>query len=567
MISRRRVLTGGCALAASAIAPTWAHDHSGIRGDLVSRGIGATMSGPRIALTIRPMRFAANGRSARAVAVNGSVPAPLIRLQENQLVRIDVTNHTDEVSSIHWHGLVLPYQMDGVPGVSFPGIAPGETFSYEFQVRQSGTYWYHGHSGMQEAIGLFGPLVIDPADLELGAPERDYILMLSDWSPLPPHELMRRLKGTPGVFNRQKQTIGGLMRGEDQPLRERLAWARMRMDPTDISDVTGATYTYLVNGYDTLGNWTGLYTPGDRIRLRLINASAMTNFNVRLPGLAMTVIAADGNAVEPVEVDELQIAIAETYDIIVQPSSDTAYAFIAEAIDRSGLVRATLSTRPAVAAAVPELRARPLLTMRDMGMEMPGMNMRGMAMPGMDMSMRNPKAAPQVPLGPGVASLFPMPTDRTADRPTGLDDAQQRVLTYAALRAHEPNPDTREPTRSIDVHLTANMDRYMWSMDGQILSEGAQPIAFTLGERVRVTLINDTMMPHSIHLHGHYFELVTDAPGHRPRKHTVNVLPGSKLSFDLTASGEGDWAFHCHMLLHMHAGMMRIVTVRSALPA
>ena len=346
------------------------------------------------------------------------------------------------------------------------------------------------------------------------------------------------------------------------------------MDPTDISDVTGSTYSFLVNGHGTPENWTGLFAPGERVRLRIVNASAMTNFNVRLPGLPMTVVQCDGQHVQPVETDEFQIGIAETYDVIVQPTEAKPYGLIAEAIDRSGLVRATLAPQTGLVAPVPTLRQRPLLTMKDMGMDMSGMDMgqNGVidlsqpandSMSGHSMKMLDPSVAPNVPMGPGVATLSAMPADRTADRPTGLEDVDHRVLTYADLKALEPNSDTRPPTRSLDIHLTANMERYMWSFDGVKLSEGAEPIAFRHMERVRVTLINDTMMPHPIHIHGHFFQLVTGADAAtNPRKHTVNVLPGGKISFDLTADAIGDWAFHCHMLMHMHAGMMRVVTVR-----
>jgi len=376
-----------------------------------------------------------------------------------------------------------------------------------------------------------------------------------------------------GYFNRQRQDIAGLLAKRDQPLKDRLEWAKARMDATDISDVTGATYSFVINGQDTAANWTGLFAPGERVRLRIINASAMTNFNFRIPGLALTVVAADGNLVQPVETDELQIAIAETYDIIVRPTADQAFGVVAEALDRSGLVRGTLAPRMGMKGAVPPLRRRPVLTMRDMGMDMSGMDMgqNGVidlsapandAMAGHAMNMRDKNAAPQVKFGPAVATISPSPADRLADRPTGLEDADHRVLTYAQLRSADPNPDPRVPSRQVDVHLTANMERYMWSIDGQTMSEGAAPIPFRLNERVRVNLINDTMMPHPIHLHGHFFELVSGEPGHRARKHTVNVLPGGKVAFDLTADAEGDWAFHCHMLMHMHAGMMRVVTIR-----
>jgi CopA family copper-resistance protein len=374
----------------------------------------------------------------------------------------------------------------------------------------------------------------------------------------------------------QKQTLAGLLAGKDQSAADRRMWAKMRMDPTDISDVTGSTYHYLVNGHDSGANWTGLFAPGERVRLRIINASAMTNFNVRIPGLAMTVVAADGQNVQPVETDEFQIAIAETYDVIVQPTADQPYGFIAEAIDRSGQVRATLAPRAGMVGPIPDIRERPLLTMKDMGMGAMDMSADG-GMVGMDhaamghdvgstdhgtMKMRDPAVAPQVKLGPGVATLSPMPVDRTGERPTGLEKVDHRVLTYHDLKSLLPNPDSRTPSREIDIHLTANMERYMWSFDGEKFSENTEPIPFRHMERVRVNLINDTMMPHPIHLHGHFFEVVTGNPGHHPMKHTVNVLPGGKVSFDVTADGIGDWAFHCHMMLHMHAGMFRVVTVR-----
>ncbi|MEH3100995.1 copper resistance system multicopper oxidase [Sphingomonas adhaesiva] len=579
-IDRRTLIRGAARLAGGAAVagafPAWAQSGSaGHRaGHDAGRGIGATLSGEEIALTVAESRFGTGGRSAHAVTINGTVPAPLIRLREGQNVRLAVTNHLKEDTSIHWHGLILPFQMDGVPGVSFPGIRPGETFTYEFPIRQSGTYWYHSHSGMQEAMGHYGPIVIDPAGTDPVQAEREHVIVLSDWSPVHPHVLLRRLKQMGGYHNFQKQTLAGLLAGRDQPLKERIDWGKMRMDPTDISDVTGSTYSFLVNGHGTPENWTGLFAPGERVRLRIINASAMTNFNVRVPGLAMTVVQCDGQHVQPVDTDEFQIGIAETYDVVVRPTEAQAYALVAEAIDRSGLVRATLAPRMGMVAAIPPLRRRPLLTMKDMGMDMSGMDMgqggvidlsqpANDSMAGHSMKMRDTSLLPPtVKAGPGVATVSAMPADRVADRPTGLEDVDHRVLTYADLKSLTPRTDTRTPTRRLDIHLTANMERYMWSFDGVKLSEGAERIPFRHNERVRVTLINDTMMPHPIHIHGHFFDLVTGAGLSDPRKHTVNVLPGGKASFDLTADAIGDWAFHCHMLMHMHTGMMRVVTVR-----
>ena len=569
---RTAAFTGG-GLALGAALPAWARSgHSGMAGMAAANTVPGTLSGEEIALTIGRSEFTMGGRSGHAVTVNGSLPAPLIRLREGQTVRLAVTNTLPEDSSIHWHGILLPFQMDGVPGLSFPGIKPGQTFRYEFPVKQAGTYWYHSHSNMQEAIGLYGPIVIDPAGQEPAPYDREHVIVLSDWSFLHPHQIMQKLKAMPGYFNMQKQTLADQLAGKGQSAKERRDWGKMRMDPTDISDVTGSTYTYLINGHGPQENWTGLFTPGERVRLRIINASAMTNFNVRIPGLPMTVVLADGQPVQPVEIDEFQIGVAETYDVIVRPSSDAAYGLIAESIDRSGQVRGTLAPRLGMVAAIPLLRERPLLTMRDMGMGDMSGDMTGMDMPGMDhgaaghdmgaMNMRDPAVAPQVKMGPGVQMLSPAPADRTGDKPTGLEQTGHRVLTYRDLKSLAPNPDPRKPTRELDVHLTANMERYMWSFDGEAYSAATEPLPFRLGERVRVNLINDTMMPHPIHLHGHFFEVVTGNPGHHPLKHTVNVLPGGKVAFDLTADAYGDWAFHCHMLLHMHAGMFRVVTVR-----
>ena len=584
-------MTGG-SLALGTLFPAWAE--SGTAG--LNPGIG-TVSGADIALSIGHAPFRVGGRSGHAVTVNGTLPGPIIRLKEGQRVRLAVTNTLNEDSSIHWHGILLPFQMDGVPGVSFPGIKPGETYNYEFEVKQSGTYWYHSHSGGQEAMGQYGAIVIDPIAPDPVAYDREHVIVLSDWNFMHPMEQMRKLKAMGGYFNMQKQTLAGQLAGKDQPASERAMWAKMRMDPTDISDVSGSTYTYLINGHGPQENWTGLFTPGERVRLRIINASAMTNFNVRLPDLPMTVVAADGQNVVPVDTDEFQIAIAETYDVIVKMPlvQGKAYGLIAEAIDRSGQCRATLAPSVGMVAAIPPIRERPLLTMKDMGMgdmdmsggsdhsahgaaapasdamagtdksgggDMAGMDMSAMSHDMGSMKMRDPSVAPQVKMGPGVATLSPMPMDRTGERPTGLEKVDHRVLTYRDLKSLNPNVDTRTPSRELDLHLTANMERYMWSFDGEKFSENSTPIPFRHNERVRVNLINDTMMPHPIHIHGHFFEVVTGNPGRHPVKHTVNVLPGGKVSFDLTADALGDWAFHCHMLHHMMAGMFRVVTVR-----
>jgi FtsP/CotA-like multicopper oxidase with cupredoxin domain len=554
MILERALLLGG-GTALGALLPPWARSNAA--------GTPAALPelrGDDITLTIGHARVTIDGRPAHAVTINGTVPGPLLRLKEGRRVRISVVNTLDVETSIHWHGLLVPPAMDGVPGVSFPGIPPGETFVYEFPVTQSGTYWYHSHSGLQEAEGHYAPIVIEPAQPDPVAFDREHVIVLADHSDLHPHVVFERLKQQSGVFNRQRQTLGGLLAGKDQPLAERAAWARMLMDPTDISDVTGAVMTFLVNGHGPKDNWTALFRPGERVRLRFVNAAAQMIFNVRIPGLKLTVVAADGQYVRPVEVDEFQIGNAETYDVVVQPPDDRAWTLVAEAVDRSGMARATLAPRAGMSAAVPPLRARPLATMRDMGMDMPGMEHGDH---GMDMSMLNPRNAPQVKMGPNVQMLAPMPVDRTGEPGQGLEGVGHRVLVYQDLVALEPNPDTRAPARALEIRLTGNMERFAWGFDGWKYSEGPPPYSLRTGERVRITLVNDTMMTHPIHLHGHFFELVHGPVGHMPRKHTVNVLPGGKVTFDLTAN-EGDWAFHCHMLYHMHAGMFQVFKVRGA---
>ncbi|WP_417232263.1 copper resistance system multicopper oxidase [Brevundimonas sp.] len=576
-LDRRSVLRGaalgGGLLGLQGLIPAWAQSGSpGLRADL------PTLTGPNIDLTIGHSPFTVGGRTGQAVTVNGVLPAPLLRLREGQNVRLAVHNQLEEDTSIHWHGVLLPFQMDGVPGISFPGIKPRETFVYEFPVKQSGTFWYHSHSGLQEAIGHYGPLVIDPAGADPVGYDREHVLVLSDWSFLHPHEILDKLKKSPGYFNRQRTTLAGLLGGSDRmSLEERRMWGGMRMDPRDILDVNGSTYTYLINGHGPQENWTGLFRPGERVRLRVINASAMSIFNVRIPGLAMTVVQADGENVRPVETDEFQISVAETYDVIVRPTEDRAYTIVSEAIDRSGMGRATLAPRLGMAAEVPPLREVPNLTMADMGMggmdhgAMAGMDHGGGdAMAGMDhgsmagMNMRDPdNAPPDMAVGVGVDMVNMSPTNRLGERPTGLKDVNHRVLVYTDLVSLRPNRDRRSPSRTMEIHLTGNMERFMWGFDGRKFSELVEPIRFERDERVRVTLVNDTMMAHPIHLHGHFFELVTGGPaGHQPLKHTVNVAPGGKVTFDLTADAPGDWAFHCHLLMHMHAGMFNVVTVR-----
>ncbi|MES1930910.1 copper-resistance protein, CopA family [Salinisphaera dokdonensis CL-ES53] len=587
----------------------------------------------------REMIDIAGGR-ASAITLNHTTPGPIVELWEGQNAHLRVHNHLDESTSIHWHGILLPFQMDGVPGVAFPGIDPGDTFDVKFPVRQAGTYWYHSHSGLQEQVGQTGPMVIHSQGDDGINADREYVIVLNDWTFEDPHRLLAKLKEMSDYYNFSERTLGDLAEdfrksGVATTLKDRLAWGDMRMSPRDIADVTGHTYSYLMNGVHPEANWTGLFTPGERIRLRVINASAMTYFNVRVPGLPMQVVAADGKEVQPVETDEFQIGVAETLDVVVQPRADQAYTIMAETMDRSGYARGTLAPRAGMVAPVPALREQPQRTMMDMGMDMSDMDMGGMkmshdkgakpmghgqmamdhgSMKKMDMSKKDsgmagmshqghqmdgskmsdkmagmdhgkkmahgtgPNAgtmgtgAMMEQAGPVIAKHGPdmhgagninvanVQRDRLGEPGTGLEDVNHRVLTYSQLRNVVPMQDRREPSRTIEVHLTGNMDRYMWSFDG-VKYSNATPIEFPYGERIRLVLVNDTMMEHPIHLHGMFMELENGQGEHLPFKHTLSVLPGSRASLLITADEPGRWAFHCHLLYHMEMGMFRVVRV------
>lgn len=574
MIDRRQLLKtvslGASGAALGRAMPAWA---SGKHGGTLARKGSDVLSGENLTMTVRDAVYAGGKRHGPAVTVNGTIPGPLLRLKEGQKLTVDLVNDSSEDTSIHWHGLLLPFLMDGVPGVTQLPVRPGESFRYEFPIRQAGTYWWHAHT-LQEPMGHYGPIIIDPATHDHhGHAERDYVVMLSDWSPIHPHAIMRMLKVGHEPFNSAKTALN-----DDYPLsaEERRMWARMRMAPTDIADVTGATYSYLLNGHGPADSLEFAFIPGERVRLRFINGAAMSFFNIRIPGLAMRVIAADGQDVAPVEIDEFQIGNAETYDVIVEPKGGEAFAIIAEAMDRSGMGIATLTSRPGARAPVPALRKPVLLTMTDMGMggsEHGGHGGHGSGHASDDSdsdggghrSMRDTSLLPaSVKTGPGLDMVSANPVDRMGDPGLGLNDVGHRVLNYKQLVAARPNADMRRPSRLKQIHLTGNMRRYMWSFDGKKFSAVTDdPIRFAFNERVRVKLVNDTMMAHPIHLHGHFFELVNGAPADRqPLKHTLIVQPGGSAQFDLTANEPGDWAFHCHLVYHMHAGMMQVVTVR-----
>ncbi len=523
----------------------------------------ATLRGAEIALRIGAASVNFTGKPRIATVINDSLPAPLLRWREGDTVTVRVTNELTEPTSLHWHGLVLPANMDGVPGLSFHGIAPGETFTYRFPLRQSGTYWYHAHSGFQEQTGLYGAIVIEPREPAPFAFDREHVVLFSDWTDRDPMALYLKLKRQADYFNYQKRTIGDYVRDvrHDGLAATRAAqseWARMRMQPSDLADVGGATYTYLTNGRTPAGNWTGMFAPGERVLLRFISGSSMSTFDVRILGLAMTVVAADGQYVHPVTVDEIRMAAAETYDVLVTPAGADAFTIFAQSLDRSGYARGTLAVREGLDAPIPKLDRIVYLGMADMGHHMAGMP-SGPAMPGMVMPGDPPAHPPSERHNPGVDMQAAAPAPRLDDPGVGLRDNGRQVLTYANLRSLFADPDGREPQRTVELHLTGHMERFMWSFDG-VPYESAEPIPVRYGERVRFKLVNDTMMAHPIHLHGLWSDLEDEAGEFLVRKHTVNIPAGTQRSYRVTADALGRWAYHCHLLYHMH-GMFREVRV------
>ena len=571
--------------------PVWA---------VTSPGQPNVLSGNDFDLFIGETPVNITGAARTAMTINGSLPGPILRWREGETVTLRVRNRLKEDTSIHWHGIILPANMDGVPGLSFHGIAPDGMYEYKFKVNQNGTYWYHSHSGLQEQVGVYGALVIDAKEPEPFSYDRDYVVLLSDWTDENPARVLAKLKKQSDYYNYHKRTVGDFINdvsemGWSAAVADRKMWAEMKMSPTDLADVSGYTYTYLMNGQAPDGNWTGIFKPGEKIRLRFINASAMTYFDVRIPGLKMTVVAADGLHVKPVSVDEFRIAVAETYDVIIEPDSEQAYTVFAQSMDRTGYARGTLAVQEGLSAPVPSPDPRPLIAMGDMGMDhgsmggmdhgnMAGMdqgNMAGMdhgsmqgGMAGMDHSQMagmdhsgmagmagNMQAHPASETNNPLVDMQTMtPTHKLDDPGIGLRDNGRRVLTYSDLRSTFPDPDGREPSRTIELHLTGHMEKFSWSFDGIKFSD-AEPLRLKYGERVRITLVNDTMMTHPIHLHGMWSDL-EDANGNfLVRKHTIDMPPGSKRSYRVTADALGRWAYHCHLLLHMEMGMFREVRV------
>src|SRR5258706_10086511 len=569
--SRRLFVQGiaGSALAAvSARHLGW----SASAGSAAAADVGAVLSGADCDLEIGALAVNFTGQPGMATTVNGRLPAPLLRWREGDAITLRVSNRLSKPSSIHWHGMILPADMDGVPGLSFNGIGPGETYVYRFKVNQSGTYWYHSHSRFQEQTGLYGPIVIEPRRGERHRADREHVVLLSEWTDLDPEHIYRTLKRQSNYFNFNRRTLRDFVndvhkQGWKPASADRRMWGQMRMDPTDLADVSGHAYTYLMNGSTPAGNWTGLFRRGEGVRLRIINGSSMSIFDVRIPGLKLTVVATDGQDVEPVNVDEFRIGTAQGADVIVEPKDDRAYTIFAQSLDRTGYSRGTLAPQLGMQEEVPALDPHPLLTMMDMGMSMGhdvGSIGHDMGSMGHDMGNMQGKdrdaMGHHAEYGPNVDSLALHPQSRLDDPGLGLRDNGRRVLTYADLHTLGGPIDHRPAGRAIELPLTGHMERFVWSFSGPKFSE-SEPLRFNHGERLRLVLVNDSMMHHPIHLHGMWGELTSEQGEFLVRKHTISVQPGQRLAYWVTADALGRWAYHCHLLYHMEAGMFREVHV------
>ena len=546
----------------------------GLGGLALALVLTAPATGAEVNLAISQKHRVIDGRSTDAKVINGQLPGPTLHFQEGEDVTINVTNRLNEPTSLHWHGLIVPNSEDGVPGLTYDGIAPGQTYQYHFRIRQSGTYWYHSHSGLQEQSGVYGAIVIRPTQPEVEATERDYTLVLSDLADAPADEVLANLKRNPEYYkfyNSERPTLVNFVRqwwDADPRTRQQLMdrkWmgARMRMDLTDIADV--AHYTHLLNGKGSKAPWRGQFRPGERVRLRLINASADTYYDVRIPGIRMTVVEADGQPVRPETVDRLRIAIAETYDVVIQLPDDKPRAIFAEAADRTGYALGVLAMNNQAMPPIPPMDP-PLYPAQSShgGMAMPAMD-DGMAphqQPMGNMATAAPQPMPAMTMTPhqhaaDAAASMPM----TSAGQSGADraDPAPRVLTYDDLQSLKPHDDA-PPAREIVLRLTGDMNRYMWSFNG-VKYSAAKPLPLNFGERVRIRFINQTMMDHPIHLHGLWQELQNGHGRHNPLKHTLNIAPGEERVVVVNADNKGRWALHCHILYHANTGMFREVQV------
>lgn len=481
------------------------------------------------------------GQPVQAIAVGGTIPAPTIEATVGDTLRVTFNNKLDVETSVHWHGVLLPNDQDGVPYLTTPPIKAGQSFTYEYPVIHHGTYWYHSHTGLQEQRGVYGSLVFHPLGGEVVAADQEVVVVLSDWTDENPNQVMHNLKKSDDYYALKKDSVQSwqkVLQHGPEAIRNRLDGAWMRMGPMDLSDV----------GYDAfLANGARTYTPrginaGSTVRLRVINAGASSYFNLHYAGGEMTVVAADGVDVVPFTVDRLRIAIAETFDVIVTAPTEGAYEFRATAEDGTGYSSVILGSGQVIPAAdIP--KPNPFLMDHSMHGDTEHADHSSMDHGGMNNGQMNHAA-----MGHDMASM------------QGSTGAPKRMREYELLRALSPtNFSADNPQRIVSLELTGDMERYAWSFNDKVLSEDSK-ILIRKGETVQFVLENKTMMHHPIHLHGHFFRVLNGKGEYSPLKHTVSVPPLQTVTIEFLANEEKDWFFHCHNLYHMKTGMTRVVS-------
>ena len=485
-------------------------------------------------LEVAEQTLAPAGKPVRVLTINGQFPGPTLRFHEGDVARIRVHNRlSGEETSLHWHGLLLPNDQDGVPHLTTPPVAPGGTFTYEFPLRQSGTYWYHSHTGMQEQRGVLGSIVVLPRKADSVKADRDQVLLLSDWTNESPEEVLRTLKRGSNWYSIKKgapqSVLGAAQAGFLGGYFKREA---ARIPPMDVADV--AYDAFLVNGQRRLpleGR------PGETVRLRIINGSASTYFYVESAAGPLTVVAADGPSVEPVKVQRLLVGVAETYDAIVKVPAAGMWEIRASAHDGSGCASAFLGS-----GSLHEAPGVPRPNLYDMDeLLMPALE---------DGDLTRPHGEETVGTGNKEADGRPGICKTCRERP---------MPPYRQLRALEPSTlSAGLSRRTLELHLTGDMQRYVWSLNQKTMSEESS-IPVKRGEVLRLELVNDTMMHHPMHLHGHFFRLLNGQGDYAPLKHTVDVPPMSRRVIEFEANAQGDWLFHCHVLYHMMEGMGRVL--------
>lgn len=520
----------------------------------------------RYDLTIKDTIVNFSGKEKRAIAVNEQIPMPTLTFTEGDIAEIVVHNKLKESTSLHWHGLFLPNKEDGVPYLTQMPIKPNETFTYRFPIIQSGTHWYHSHSGLQEQIGMYGSMVLlkkkDDPSFRKGIDDLPEVpIILSEWTDIKPENVQRMLRNANDWAAIKKGTVQSYSEAiKAGHFKTKLGNEMKRMLAMDVSDVYYDKF--LINGKNE--SQLSQFKSGDKVRLRISNGGASSYFWLSYAGGKMTVVANDGNDVEPVEVDRLIIGVSETYDVVVTiPNENIAYEFLATPEDRTKSASIYLGNgKVQLTSRMPKLKYfEGMKMMNDM------MNMDG-SMDDMGMNMSFQKMDMNTVMYPEITGNPEMKMDNKMNHSNHSMNVKQDIVTlnYGMLKAPHPTTLPKDaPVRELRFELTGNMNRYVWSMDNKVLSE-TDKILIKKGENVRITLYNGSMMRHPMHLHGHDFRALNGQGEFAPLKNVLDIMPMETDTIEFLANAEGDWFFHCHILYHMMAGMNRVFSYEEQAP-